>query len=53
MTQKKLVLYLDKVNDIHYFEGSTLLVWPVAQLVEQSAVNRSVVGSSPTWPAIF
>ena len=26
--------------------------WGVAQLVEQTAVNRPVVGSSPTAPAI-
>lgn len=26
--------------------------WPVPQLVEGSAVNRNVVGSTPTWPAI-
>ena len=26
---------------------------PVAQLVEQTAVNRSVAGSSPAWGAIF
>ena len=26
---------------------------PVAQLVEQTAVNRSVAGSSPAWGAIW
>ena len=26
---------------------------PVAQLVEQTAVNRSVAGSSPAWGAIY
>ena len=25
----------------------------IAQLVEQSAVNRSVVGSNPTWRVFF
>ena len=34
------------------FEGISLQNAPLAQLVERAAVNRVVVGSSPTWGAI-
>ena len=27
-------------------------IWPSSSMVEHAAVNRGVVGSSPTWAAI-
>ena len=39
---KNILLYKPPANEFYS---------PVAQLVEQAAVNRFVVGSSPTWGA--
>ena len=41
------------VGSIPARDSSHIIDWPVAQLVERSAVNGVVAGSNPAWPANF
>lgn len=42
------MFFLDIILNLCY---NKYIYWNIAQLVEHSTVNRSVVGSSPTIPA--